>query len=236
MATFKLKNGPPCRIRLGGAGPHRFGGPPAHRGVTPPHTNTPLHLLLLLDLADPNCLVQSQNGVRYLPLYYPLKYGFGGPSVQYSVLSEEEIRILYMSDERPDPDDEQYVRVPELPSCSAEIVPLRYEEARILFFHRTYFQPSAEDSAILHELWREHPLIHVGGYTQPPVNAGDLFCRNPECEYFDRRVWVEIIASIPPVPVNGTDEFWYEYQGGDMEFFFALCVYCGTVMAFNVAS
>src|SRR5688500_4357600 len=102
MASFALENGRPCRLRLSAAGPHRFGGAPAHRGVTPRGTRTPLHLLLLLDLADPNCPVRSDAGVRYLPLYYPLKYGVGGPTVQYAVASDDEIEILHLSDDAPD--------------------------------------------------------------------------------------------------------------------------------------
>jgi hypothetical protein len=236
MISFELKNRRPCRLRLGPPGPHRFGGPPAHRGITPPHTDTPLHVLLLLDLADAHCPIKSDGSVRHLPLYYPLKYGLGGPSVQYAILSEEEVCILYMSDPVPDAEDRQYVRVPELPASSAEIIPLRYEEARILAFASSYFQPNAEDRAVLDDLNREHPVILIGGDSRLPVNAGDVICRNRECQFFGRRVWLDIIATIPPVPINGVTEFWYEYEGGDLEFIFGFCRYCRTIIAFNVAS
>src|SRR5688572_13815326 len=103
MASFVLKDGRPYRLQLASAGPHRFGGPPAHRGVTPRGTRTPLQLLLLLDLADPNCPVRSDSAVRYLALYYPLKFGGGGPTVQYAVTSDGAIEILYLSDDAPDP-------------------------------------------------------------------------------------------------------------------------------------
>jgi hypothetical protein len=76
--------------------------------------------------------------------------------VQYAVLSDDEINILYMSDEVPDAEGRQYVRVPELPTSSAEIIPRRYEGARILAFAGGYFQLNAEDRAILDELNREH--------------------------------------------------------------------------------
>jgi hypothetical protein len=236
MASFAMKDGPPCRLRLASAGPHRFGGPPAHRGVTPRGTRTALHLLLLLDVADPSCPVQSERVVRYLPLYYPLKFGVGGATVQYAVTSDDEVEILHLSDVAPDPVDEQYVRVPELPSSPAQIVPLRYEEARILSFAGGYFQPNAEDRALLDELNREHDLILLGGRRQLPVNAGDVICRNRGCEFFGRRVWLDVIASLPPVPVRGSDAFWHEYQGCHVEFYFGLCRYCRTVIAFNVAA
>jgi hypothetical protein len=191
--------------------------------------------MLLLDLADAACPVKSDGAVRHLPLYYPLKYGQGGPSVQYTVLSEDEISILYISEAEPDPEDRQYVRVPELPTSSAEIIPLRYEEARILACAGGYFQPNADDVAILDELNREHPLVLLGGDAPLPVNTGDVICRNRACRSFNRRVWVDVIARIPPVPINGAAGFWHEYEGGYLEFIFCLCRDCGTIIAFNVA-
>lgn len=236
MTSFKLKDGRPCRLRLGSRGPHRFGGPPAHRGVIPPHTNTALHLILLLDLADEACPFVCQGTTRYLPLYYPLKYGCGGPSIQYTVVSDDAVKILHLSDETPDAEDEQYVQVAELPSASAEITPLSYEEARILAFAGGYFQPNADDWATLNGLTREHPLVLIGGCHRLPLNAGDVICKNPDCKFFDRRVWFDVIAAIPPVPINGVDDFWYEYQGGGVDFYFGFCNYCHTIIGFNVAS
>jgi hypothetical protein len=235
MAAFKLKDARPCRLRLDPAGPHRFGGKPAHRGVTPPHTDTPLHLFLLLDLSDANCPIESDGSVQHLPLYYPLKYGFGGPSVQYAVLSEDEISILYLSEQEADPAEHQYVQVPELPASSAEIVPLSYEEARILAFAGGYFQPNAADRAILEGLSREHALILIGGSDRLPVNAGDVICRNRQCKFCDQHVSVDVLAKIPPIPINGESDFWHEFEGACMEFYFALCPHCRTVIAFNVA-
>ena len=112
----------------------------------------------------------------------------------------------------------------------------RYEEMRILAFAGGYFQPNADDWAVLNELDREHPLVLIGGYHRPPLNAGDLICRNPECRFFNRRVWVEQIASIPAVPINGVTDFWFEYDSIDFEFYFWLCENCGTIISLNVAS
>ena len=44
---------------------------------------------------------------------------------RYAVLSDEEIKILYMSDEVPDSVGSEYVRAPELPPSAAEVLPLR---------------------------------------------------------------------------------------------------------------
>ena len=236
MARFALRDDRPCRLCLAPDGPHRFGGRSAHKGVTPRGAHIALHLVLLLDLRDPNCPVRSDGPVTYLPLYYPLKYGVGGPELQYRVVSDTEIEILHISDRAPDAEDQQYVRVPELPASPARILPLTYEQARILAFAGGYFQPDEKDRNILRDLTRHHPLILVGGYRRLPVNAGDPACRNPGCESFGRRVRVTVIASVPPVPVNGSDEFWHEYQGGDVKFYFCLCNHCATVIAFNVSS
>jgi hypothetical protein len=66
---------------------------------------------------------------------------------------------------------------------------------------------------------------------------GDMLCQNPACEFFGRPVWVQVIAAIPPIPVNGVDDFWHEHKGAlDMDFYFVLCHYCKTIIAFNVCT
>ena len=75
-----------------------------------------------------------------------------------------------------------------------------------------------------------------GGYRRLPVNAGNVLCKNPKCEYFNRPTGVDVIAAIPPVPVNGIQDFWHGYKGSDLEFYFVLCQYCRTIIVFNVAS
>jgi hypothetical protein len=236
MGRFPLESSRPFRLELASKGPHRFGGPPAHDGVLPRRSRVPLHLLLLLDLRDADCPFKAgDEKVRYLPLYFPLRYGQGGPTIQYAVRSDQQIEILALSDASPDPDDEQYVRVPELPQSAAQLIPLEYEEARVVNFASTYFRPNRDDLAILERLHRKHPLILIGGGRRLPQNAGDVICENPECEYYKRRVWFDFIASIPPVPVDGSDDFWHEYQGGSFAFYFGLCPYCRTVIASTVA-
>jgi hypothetical protein len=175
MASFALKDGRPYRLRLAAAGPHCFGGKPFHQGVIPPGTDTPLHLLLTLDLSDEHCPIKGDGSVRCLPLYYPLKYGWGGAEVQYDVVSDSEIKLLHMSNEKPDSIADQYVQVAELPSSPAELVPLTYEEARIVAFKGGgYFQPNEADRALLEELNRPHWMIRIGGSKRLPVNAGDM--------------------------------------------------------------
>jgi len=115
--------------------------------------------------------------------------------------------------------------------------PLTYEQARILGFMSAdgYFQPNDEDREILQQL-DVNNLIEICGRHDHIVNAPDVICRNPACEFCGRRVYFDSIAMVPPIPIDGDDEFWHEFQGGDVTFCFGLCRYCGTVIAFNVAS
>ncbi len=236
MISFSLKDYRPYRLVLAEGGRHRFGGPPEHNGVVPSNTNTPLHLFLSLDLSDPNCPIKADRPVLRLPLYYPLKYGTGGGAAQYAVLSDTEIKLLYMSDGAPDDEDREYIHVAALPTSQASLIPMTYEESRIVGFRKVdgYFQPNAADSAILDHLDYNN-FVAIGGIQELHANAGDIICRNPLCGFYNRRVYFEIVAVIPPIKVNGSHDFWYQWQGVD-EFIFGFCRYCGTVLAFNCAS
>jgi hypothetical protein len=85
-----------------------------------------------------------------------------------------------------------------------------------------YFQPNAEDRRVLEQL-DVNNLIEIGGRHDHIVNAPDVICRNPACECFERRVYFDSITMVRPIPINGDDEFWYEFQSGDVVFCFGLC-------------
>ncbi|WP_442485608.1 hypothetical protein [Aeoliella sp. SH292] len=237
MASFSLSNSRPFRLVLDENGCHSFGGPAQHSGVVPSGTNVAIQQVISLDLTDPLIPIKSDALASKLPLYYPFKYGFGGPDIQYEVRSDLEIDILHLSDPEPDDKESLYLQVEELPSARLRLEPLTYEQARILGFRRTngYFQPNDEDREILSQLDVKH-LIELGGRHDYIVNAPDVICRNPKCQSYERRVYFDVIAMVPPIPVNNDDEFWYEFQGGDVTFCFGLCHYCGTIIAFNVAT
>ncbi|HEY1708644.1 MAG TPA: hypothetical protein VGG10_10305, partial [Rhizomicrobium sp.] len=61
-------------------------------------------------------------------------------------------------------------------------------------------------------------IVRIGGRRRLPINAGDVQCRNNKCKFAGQRVHLDFIASMPPIAVDGSDEFWHEYQGGDLEF------------------
>ena len=237
MGKFQLKTNQPFRLVLAAGGPHRFGGPVMHQGASPAGSDMPLHLMLLLDLTDENCPIEADDGIRFLPLYYPLAYGYGGGAVQYAVISDAEIQILHLSDELADPPEERYIKVDALPASAAKLVPLTYEEDRVVVYRRCggHFQPDDRDRAILENLDQPHDMIPIGGRRPLRVNSGEVICRNPACKSYEQRAWFDLIAEISPVPVGGKDDFWYEYQGGYVWFCFGICRQCGTIIAFNVA-
>ena len=237
MPLFKLSNHRPLRLVPDSQGRHEFGGRSPYSGLVPTGTDTPVQNVVSLDLADPLTPVETEIGLSKLPLLYPFKYGCGGPDIQYTVLTDSEIEILHLSDGEPDEAEEQYLQVEELPSARMALKPLSYEEARILGFMSAdaYFQPNDDDREILDQL-DVNNLVEVGGFHPQIPNAGDIFCHNPKCEFHERRVYFDAIVLLPPLPINGDDEFWHQFQGGGVTFCFGFCRYCGTVIAFNVTS
>jgi hypothetical protein len=237
MPAFVLDNYRPFRLLPFPDGPHRFGGSTAHHGLVPKGTDVPVQHVLSLDLTDSLIPISNDAGIETLPLFYPFKYGYGGPEMQYAVHSDTEIEILHMSDSEPDEPDEQYLQVEELPAANMSLTPLTYEQARILGFLSTngYFQPSKDDNKILDQLDTNN-LVKVGGFHPRIPNAPDVVCHNPTCEFNGRRVYFDAIVLMPPISINGRDDFWCEFQGALMKFCFGLCRYCGTVITFNVGS
>src|SRR5262249_43826145 len=98
----------------------------------------------------------------------------------------------------------------------AQSIPLTYEEARILAFREAdaYFRANAEDAAILGQLYWGKVIsmgygpVRIGGLQISVRHGQDVLCRNKECELFGRRTCFEPVAAIPPIPVNGSAEFW----------------------------
>lgn len=236
MVMLRVTGPDLCQLKIGKRGPHQFGGTANYHGDTPAGTDTPLQLMVRLDLSDKSCPIKAEEGLRYLPLFFPLKYGMGGPELQYEVLSDNRVKILYLSDPEPDPTGSQYVQVDVLPLANAQMRRLKYEEARAILVQRSYMKPQQGDAEILDALHQPHSMIRIGGDLPLPANASDIVCRNAGCKQFEKRVRVEVLAAIPPVPVSGDDAFWYEFQGGYVEFYFCLCPHCRTMIAFNVAS
>jgi hypothetical protein len=235
----------PCRLLLNRRGRHRFGGPPRQGGVIPRGTDAPLQLVLSLDLTDRNCPITSELGIKALPLDYPFKYSFGGPEIQYAVRSDSEIDILCLSEQEPDPAGRRYLQVDQFPEAVFDLVPLEYEEARVLVFlandgffpsglriMRHYDEPCRPKD---HRESRPGTPDRIGKQSADVLNAPDPICRNPECERYNSLAYLPSIATVPPIPVSGKDDFWHLFRGGDVRFCFGLCYFCGTIISFNVA-
>lgn len=236
MIPIRKRNQRPFRLRPSRNGRHQFGGACTFEGVVPDGSEVPLHQLLLLDLTDTSVPLETMPSLKSLPLLYPLKYGMGGPSLQYSILDENRIEILFMSDPLPDPPDRQYVHVASLPIQQLDLVPFTYAEAKYDLFKRedVFFKSSRLDSWRFKEILTTR-LIYFGGFRYHIPNAGPPICRNPSCENFNRVTAWDFLASLPPVKVNKEDDFWYEFQGAFMDFVYLLCTECKTIMTFNIA-
>ena len=236
MRSFQLANRRPFRLVPNAAGQHRFGGVCSMDGITPAGTSVPVQLVIELDLTDEQVPVKCAANLTKLPLLYPFKYGCGGPEIQYDVVSDTEVKILYMSDPHPDDEDAQYLELDVLPEVQLELLPLKYEEARILGFRAQdgFFQPNDEDQKILDRLDTDN-LIKVGGRRDYVINAAASRCHNPDCTRNGEYTHLEYFAIVPAIAVDGDTEFWYEYEA-DVDFCFAFCHCCGTIIAFNVCS
>jgi hypothetical protein len=230
------QNEQPFRLIPSNRGVHVFGGHCKFSGIVPKNSDVPIQQLLVIDLRDAGIPFKTEPQIPYLPLLYPFKYGTGGPEIQYSIVSDTEVEVIYISDPVPDEEEWQYLQVSELPKQPLMLQALTYEEARCVTFMREdgHFQPDRSDLAILKRLDINN-LISLGGRRRHIANAPDIYCRHPECEYYNKRTMFQFVATIPPIPVNGSDEFWYEFQGAHVDFCFGFCYYCKTIIAFNVA-
>jgi len=88
----------PFRLVPSNSGVHKFGGRCTFSGVVPGNSDVPIQQLLLIDLRDAGVPFRAEPHTPYLPLLYPFKYGIGGPEIQYSIASDSEVEILYLSD------------------------------------------------------------------------------------------------------------------------------------------
>ena len=192
------------------SGLHMFGGRANHRGATPRGSSIPVHKLLSLDLRDPILPFKSE-ALQQLPLYYPLKYGFGGSSMQYLIISDDEIEIFYISHSEPDSDQVAYVKVESFPS-------VRYSLDRHI--------PNDD-----HIDWF---TITIGGSCTLDHSADR--CQNSRCPMYRAKPQVDLIASIPPVPIPGHKDIWWEFEGGYLLFYFWLCRGCQAIITSNRAT
>lgn len=216
---------------------HRFGGSPCHEGATPKKHRVPMHLLMLLDMNDPVLPIESEgSGISLLPLYYPLRYGFGGGEVQYSVDSNHQITILSNLHKEEVDEGEDYTFPDQFPELPASLVPLSYVQHRAIVASENgsnHFREDPERKADLQVLkdldyWK---LIRFGDSIRPIQGEIHWPCQNKKCKWKGKRMRVDVFASFTGKITNEIS-IWGEY-GNDAEIYFGLLSCCKTIVTEN---
>jgi hypothetical protein len=215
---------------------HRFGGTPTHRGIKPRGNTQRLHLLYTFDTKDPLVPVRVR-GVRYLPLYYCFPYNAG--AVGYRVVSDQEIKILYLETKRVEPDF-PYKNYPnEFPETAISLVPISYEEHKTLVYYLTcedhhllkkYF--SAEDRKFIKQTG--YPFTQLGGIQRMWQDIPDVPCPNRECEYHKFDCFMQVFAVVWNQPVPKV-YLWDDDPRSrwEIQTIFQICPLCHSIYACN---
>lgn len=204
MSGFVMKSIARVVPNAQGSFRHRFGGTPTHRGIRPRGSSQPLHLLYTFDTKDPLVPVRVR-GVRHLPLYYCFPYNAG--AVGYQVVSDDEIKILYMETKQVEPNF-PYENYPnEFPETAVSLVPISYEEHKTLVYYlacedynlrKDYL--SQADKDLLKEM--SYPFAQLGGIQRMWQDIPEVPCPNTKCEYHKYDCFMNVFAVVwnRPVP------------------------------------
>ena len=212
-----------CVVVFRRYGRHLFGGRPAIKmsGIKPP---APIHHLFTLDTYDSLSPIQF-DGVRFIPLIYPLAYSAGGGRVSYRVLGDNDIQIIELT--HFSSDDEPYFLLDSLPERKASLRPLTCAERRIL-------GSDIRDRSLL-DRWRMHRLwngecFRVSGMLEYYSKLGNGIC--PSQKNTDGKPCTGWRFAYFPASKRPFGDIWHEYSY-DAWFCFAICTDCGTIHAFN---
>jgi hypothetical protein len=235
MSGFVMKSIARVVPNVAGSFQHRFGGTPAHRGIKPRGSSQPLHLLYTFDTKDPLVPVRVP-GSRYLPLYYCFPYNAG--ALGYRVVSDEEIKILYMETKHVQPDF-PYENYPnEFPETPVAITPISYEEHKTLVYYLTcedynlhkYF--SKEDRAFLKRTG--YPFTQLGGIQRMWQDIPEAACPNRQCEYHKYNYFMQVFAVVWNQPVPKV-YLWDDDPKSrwEIQTIFQICPLCNSIYACN---
>lgn len=230
---IKPKSGaPPVQLRFGACKfGHEFGGPATHEGAIPFPNSVAMHRMLTLDLADEAVPIYAENcQLSFLPLYYPLRFGFGGGEAQYRIVSEHRIEVLHIGANSHD--EESYPHMDMFPRRTFQLQTIPYKHFRALLMSEQgrSFTPSTEDRKLLRELdasrlsFLGDGLLTLGGDTA-------WQCKNKTCPWSDQYASLHIFARIAGSPCAGLEIF--GQHGSDVQIYFGLCQMCGTIVTFN---
>jgi hypothetical protein len=212
-----------CRLNWSRWGTHRFGGSPKldYLDFKLP---APVHHIFSLDTFDIRSPIRFE-GVRFIPLIYPLSYSSGGGEISYQIAGEGKVRITHLSEYRED--DPPYFLLDELPERRSSLVSLTYAERRIL-------GSSVRDRSFL-DRWRMQRLwngecFRVAGIMEYHSRLGASPC--PATTNIDRKNCSGWRFASFPATKHPFGDIWHEYSP-ETWFCFAVCFSCGTIHAFN---
>ena len=215
---------------------HSFGGTPVHRGIKPRGSSQPLHLLYTFDTKDPLVPVRIPR-VRYFPLYYCFPYNAG--ALGYQIVSDEEIKILYMETKQVEPDFpyENYPR--EFPETPVALTPISYEEHKTLVYYFTLEDCnlqskhlSEEDRAFLKQIG--YPFTQLGGIQRMWQGVPDVPCPNRKCENHKYNCFMQVFAVVWNHPLPNVS-LWDDdpKSSWEVQIIFQICPQCRSIYACN---
>lgn len=190
-----------------------------------------MHRLLTLDMSDPLVPLEfSGASIRYLPLYYPLRYGYGGGQAQYRVVSNTRIEVLNVNERGPD--DDEYPFMDHFPERSVYLEPFTYEQFRALLIAEEGdgFDLSRQDLRSLRGIKHEH-LIQLGGHVSTLGGDIRVRCKNPKCDWENTDTAVHVFARVSAVPA--ADLLLFGEFSSDVEIYYGFCRGCGTIVTCN---
>lgn len=215
---------------------HSFGGTPAYRGIKPRGNSRPLHLLYTFDTKDPLVPVRVPR-VRYLPLFYCFPYNAG--AVGYQVVSNSEIKILYMETKQVEPDF-PYENYPnEFPETPVSLTPISYEDHKTLVYYLTLEDYnlqrkhlSEDDRAFLKQIG--YPFTQLGGIQRMWQDVPDVPCPNRKCEYHKYNCFMQVFAVVWNNPVPNV-YLWDDdpESAWEVQTIFQMCPLCRSIYVCN---
>ena len=127
--------------------------------------------------------------------------------MQYAVNSDDSIEIIHLSGNVDDADS-QYVQVDAFPQM----------------FYSIGDRIGPQDSV-------DWFTLTIGG-TETLDHTSDN-CNNQACPLYHKNESAALLASVPPIPIPGHDEIWWDFDGAYILFYFWLCRGCSTVITSN---
>jgi hypothetical protein len=236
MSGFVMKSIVRVVPNIVGSFNHRFGGTSVHRGIKPRGNSQPLHLLYTFDTRDPLVPVRVR-GARYLPLYYCFPYNAG--AVGYRVVSDNEVKILYMETRDVQPDFPYEGYPDEFPQTPVSLIPISYEEHKTLVYFLTCEDYnlmdkhlSKQDRAFLKQ--SGYPFTQLGGIQRMWQDIPEAACPNKKCEYHKFDCFMQVFAVVWNQPVPKV-YLWDDdpKSRSEVQTIFQICPLCNSIYACN---